>query len=270
MEVRDLWPESIAAVGALKKFSFSYKFLSRVERHLYLSADTIIPVTNAFKNYMVGLGINENKIRVVTNGVERSKFMAGDKDIELLRELKLEEKFVIGYIGTHGMAHALNFIVETAKEITDDRIHFVLQGDGSEKKKLQERARELNLNNLTFLPFVAKDAIRRYISILDVALVNLKKSDTFKTVIPSKIFENASMLKPILLGVEGESKEIILKYNAGLCYEPENKESLKLAIKNISHSEIYKEFQLGCSELANDYDRNNLADEMLQVIKILK
>ena len=270
MEVRDLWPESIAAVGALKKFSFSYKFLSRVERHLYLSADTIIPVTNAFKNYMVGLGINENKIRVVTNGVERSKFMAGDKDIELLRELKLEEKFVIGYIGTHGMAHALNFIVETAKEITDDRIHLVLQGDGSEKKKLQERARELNLNNLTFLPFVAKDAIRRYISILDVALVNLKKSDTFKTVIPSKIFENASMLKPILLGVEGESKEIILKYNAGLCYEPENKESLKLAIKNISHSEIYKEFQLGCSELANDYDRNNLADEMLQVIKILK
>tara|TARA_Y100000385_G_scaffold77414_1_gene78539 strand:- start:431 stop:1639 length:1209 start_codon:yes stop_codon:yes gene_type:complete len=270
MEVRDLWPESIAAVGALKKSSFSYKLLSKVERHLYLSADTIIPLTNAFKKYMVDLGIQENKIRVVTNGVDRSKFMAGDKDIELLRELKLEEKFVIGYIGTHGMAHALNFIVETAKEITDERIHFVLQGDGSEKFFLQERARELNLNNLTFLPFVAKDAIRRYISILDVALVNLKKSDTFKTVIPSKIFENASMLKPILLGVEGESKEIILKYNAGLCYEPENKEALKLAIKNISQSEIYKNCQGGCSDLANDYARNNLADEMLQVIEILK
>ena len=267
MEVRDLWPESIAAVGALNRSSLAYRVLSKVERHLYRSADRIVPVTHAFKKYMVDLGIDAKKIFVITNGVDKGKFQPGDKNTILLNQLGLEGKFIIGYIGTHGMAHALDFIVDTAAIIDDDRIHFILQGDGSEKINLQRKAKDLNLRNLSFLPFVPKDEIRSYISVLDVALVNLKKSDTFKTVIPSKIFENACMQKPILHGVEGESKEIIQKYQAGVCYEPENSKSLLAAIARISTSEVYQICQSGCVNLAIDYDRNLLADQMLDIIK---
>ena len=270
MEVRDLWPESIAAVGALKKSSLAYKFLTKVEHHLYRSADRIIPVTNAFRKYILDKGIDVDKIKVITNGVDSKKFQAGKKDQVLLKNLGLQDKFVIGYLGTHGMAHALDFVVETATKMNDDNIHFVLQGDGSEKLKLQDKVKSLGLKNLTFLPFVSKDVIRSYISILDVALVNLKKSDTFKTVIPSKIFENACMQKPILLGVEGESKEIIEKYGAGICYEPENRKSLMSAIERISRIEVYRQYQSGCINLSADFDRNKLADQMLNIIKTVK
>lgn len=270
MEVRDLWPESIAAVGALRKSSLVYRILSRIERHLYKNADLIIPVTHAFKKYMVGLGIESTKIHVITNGVDRSKFLPGEKDKDLLNQLGIDGKFVIGYIGTHGMAHALDFIVDTAAKVDDERVHFILQGDGSEKAKLQQKAKDLNLQNLSFLPFVAKAEIRKYISVLDVALVNLKKSDTFKTVIPSKIFENASMQKPLLYGVEGESKEIVEKYRAGVCYEPENRESILAAIQEISLPTKYNYLKKGCEKLAIEYDRNKLADKMLKILEVVE
>lgn len=269
MEVRDLWPESIAAVGALSRRSLAYRILEKVERHLYRSADAIIVVTNSFKHYIHSLGITTDKIHVVTNGVDASKFQPAPKNQKLLEELELEGKFLIGYIGTHGMAHALGFILESARHIEDRDVHIILQGDGAEKNKLVAKAKELQLSNVTFLPFVAKNEIRQYISILDVALVNLKKSDTFKSVIPSKIFENACMLKPILHGVEGESKEIIDRYNAGITFEPENRASFLSAVDMIRQEDNMKKYKAGCARLAKAYERSTLAREMLEVIAAL-
>lgn len=266
MEVRDLWPESIAAVGAMEKESFLYNCLHRIEKHLYKSASLIVPVTASFKSYIIDLGNSTNKIHVITNGVDRSKFPPLEKNIELLEELGLKDKFLIGYIGTHGMAHALDFILDCAQELEDDHIHIILQGDGAEKINLLKKARRLGIKNVSFLPFVSKSEIAKYISILDVCLVNLKKSDTFKTVIPSKIFENASMEKPILLGVEGEAKEIVDKYNAGVCFKPESKESFIRALEEISKLDKYKQYKTGCSLLAKDFERKNLARKMIESI----
>lgn len=270
MEVRDLWPESIAAVGAMKKESTAYKLLSKVEAGLYRSASKVIVVTKSFKKYIdscLASDPKKPKVFVVTNGVDKSKFAPMDKDFELMDTLGLKNKFIIGYIGTHGMAHALDFVIKTASKIENKKIHFILQGDGSEKQKLMKIAKDLKVDNVHFLPFVSKQEIKRYISILDVALVNLKKSDTFKTVIPSKIFENACMLKPILLGVEGESKEIIEDYNAGLCYEPENEEDFLSKINLIQDPIKYKEYQNGCRNLSNNYDRQRLAENMIDYLK---
>ena len=117
------------------------------------------------------------------------------------------------------------------------------------------------------MPFQPKKEISKYISILDVALVNLKKSDTFKTVIPSKIFENAAMAKPILLGVEGESKQIIEKYNAGVCFEPENEQDFLAKIDLLLDKEKYKYYQQNCSLLATDFNRFFLSIKMLNHIR---
>ena len=269
MEVRDLWPESIAAVGAMKRSSFIFRLLERIEKGLYRSARMIVVVTDSFKDKIVGLGIQASKVHVVKNGVDSTKFKPGPKDEKLIEELNLKGKKLIGYIGTHGMSHALDFILDCANEMQQSNFHFIMLGDGAEKKKLVAKAKRLNLENVSFLPFVDKSEISNYISILDLALVNLKKSDLFKTVIPSKIFENACMLKPILLGVEGETKEIIESYNAGVAFIPENIESFLSAIDKISKEENYRQYKLGCASLAKDFERSTLAMNMFNKLEAI-
>lgn len=265
MEVRDIWPESIAAVGAMKKSSLIYKFLTKIERSLYRSATLIIPVTDAFKNYIGSYVRDHNKIRVFKNGVDISKFKPIAKDTNLLNQFALKNKSIIGYLGTHGMAHALDFILDSAKEIANPNVVILLLGDGSEKERLMERARNENINNVVFLPFVSKEEIVQYISIIDIALVNLKKSETFKSVIPSKIFENACMGKPILLGVQGESEDIIRKYNAGIPFEPENRNEFLKSLKEIIRNK--ETYQKGCYKLAKDYNRSEIAAKMVKTIE---
>lgn len=266
MEVRDIWPESIVAVGAIRNKNI-ISFLEKVEKWLYRRANKIVVVTDAFKQDIVSKGINKNKIEVVKNGVYLDKFFPIPKNDTLIRKLSLEGKYIIAYFGTHGMAHKLDFVIQSASKISDERIHFLLIGDGAERQKLIQLTDNLGLKNLTMLPSVAKSEIQNYISIIDIALVNLKKSDTFKNVIPSKIFENAAMDKPILLGVEGESQDIIESYNAGLCFEPENQTDFISKVHEIKNLSEKKEFQAGCKKLSTDFDRKILANKMLHIIE---
>ena len=265
MEVRDIWPESIRAVNAMKS-SKTLDYLEKLELFLYKKATKVIVVTDSFKKNISGRGINPDKIAVVKNGVYLNKFKPIPKDKDLLKKLGLEGKFIVGYIGTHGMAHKLDFILNSIKDVNSN-IHFLFLGDGAEKEKLLKLNEELGLKNTSFFDFVAKTDIQNYIGITDIALVPLKKSDTFKTVIPSKIFENAAMKKPILLGVEGESKEIVSSYNAGLCFEPENKEDFIAKLNKLyTDKSFYESCQKGCTKLAEDFDRKKKALEMLEII----
>jgi len=266
-ELRDLWPESIRAVGAMENKRI-LNFFEKIELFLYKKATLIIPVTDSFKQNLIDRGINESKIKVVKNGVDLSVYKPVEKDSRLLEKYLLKNKFVVSYIGTHGMAHSLSFILDSIKDLNGD-IHFLFIGGGASKEKLLNHAKHLNLSNCTFLDFVPKSEISKYISIIDVALVNLKKSDTFKTVIPSKIFENAAMRKPILLGVEGESAQIINSYKAGECFTPEDKDDFLLKLNKIynnSNQEHNCYFE-GLGNLAQDFNRKNLAHKMLDVIK---
>ena len=264
MEVRDLWPESIKAVGAMKAGRM-YRFLEKTELFLYKKAKKVVVVTDSFKENLAQRGIAPEKIVIVKNGVLLDQYQPIEKDIALVRSLGLEGKFVVTYLGTHGMSHALDFIIRSARQLPSN-VCVLFIGDGAEKDKLLALKQELQADNVHLLPSVPKADIGSYISLSDVALVNLRKSDTFKSVIPSKIFENAAMMKPILLGVEGESKAIIEKYNAGVCFEPENMTAFHEALAKIMNPESYKTFQQGCIDLAQDFDRKNLAMKMLHEI----
>ncbi len=265
-ELRDLWPDSIRTVGALND-GFLLSLLQKIEIGLYRDANKVIAVTNAFKQVLVKRGVDANKIEVVTNGANLSLYSVREKDFELIDTLALQNKFIIGYIGTHGMAHNLRFIVRAISKIKDPEIHFLFVGDGSDKYDVVQLAKKLNLKNITFLPIISKDKVPSYLSIIDVALIPLKKSDTFKTVIPSKIFESSAMQKPILLGVEGEAQEIIEKYDAGLCFEPENEEDFLEKLEQIREPLRYKTLQEGCAKLSKAYDRNQLAKKMLEIVQ---
>lgn len=267
-ELRDLWPESIKTVGAMKQ-GRAIDMLEKIELALYRDANRVIAVTDAFKKNLISRGIDESKIEVVTNGSNMELFYPREKNIELLKELNLEGKFIIGYIGTHGMAHSLDFIVKSIANIKDEDIHFLFIGDGAMKKTIVDIANNLKLKNVTFLNPVSKDEVPKYLSVVDVSLAPLKKEDNFKTVIPSKIFEASAMLKPTLLGVEGQAQEILEKYNAGVCFEPENKEDFiekVLSLKN--DKQVYDACQNGCEILANNFDRKKLAKKMLNIIRL--
>lgn len=222
-EVRDLWPESIIAVGAMER-NRAIRIFEWLEKKLYQSADHIVVVTDTFKKKITARGINPDKISVYKNGANLELFKPQAKNATLEKELGLKNKFVFAYIGTHGMAHGLSFILNAIKplEKSHPEFAFLFIGDGAEKKKLVKQAEDLKLQNAVFVDSVSKKQIVDYLSLMDVALVNLKKSDTFKTVIPSKIFEAAAMEKPILLGLEGETKGIIEQYDAGVCFTPED------------------------------------------------
>lgn len=268
MEVRDLWPNSIAAVGSMSKNSKSFSLLKKIEHQLYLSASKIIVVTESFKKYILNEhGIRAEKVGVFKNGViiTNLKKPSPNDMTALKKSLDLKDKIIISYLGTHGLAHGLEFILKSISEISNPEIHFLFIGDGAEKQNLINYSKKLNSKNFTFLDSVAKNDIPLYIGISDYSLVNLKKSDEFKNVIPSKIFENVAMYKPILLGVEGEAKKLIDDYKVGVCFEPENKESFLNAINNIQ--KLNKEsFNINCNRMLLDFDRNNIAENLIKFI----
>ena len=269
MEVRDIWPEAIATLGQLKEKSLIYQTLEKIELTLYNSAKKIIVVTDAFRVNLVSRGIDGNKIFVHKNGVVLDNYNPLLRDESLFKDHpELLDKKIFAYIGTHGLAHGLSFILSSVPLVLqkNNKVHFLFIGEGAEKNTLIEKAKNMNLSNVTFLPFVSKNEIVSYLSIIDVALVNLIKSDTYKTVIPSKIFEAAAMRKPILLGLDGESKGIIESFNAGTCFEPENEEEFIEKCHAILDNQNYLEYQKGCKELAEAFDRKQIALQVLETI----
>lgn len=224
-EVRDLWPESIQAVGAIEQ-SPVIRLLERLERFLYRNASHIVVVTESFKARIADRsGVAPEKISIVKNGVDSTFFAPGPTHDELRSRLGLQGKYVVGYIGTHGMAHALDFILKSAEAFRLDPelqdLHFLLIGDGAEKQSLLALKEQLSLTNVSLLPPVQKSEVPAYLRSLDAALVNLKRSDTFLQVLPSKIFEAAAVGLPILLGVDGEARRLIERYRAGVAFIPD-------------------------------------------------
>lgn len=266
MEVRDLWPESIRSVGAMNDNLF-FRYFERLERRLYRSALHIITVTDAFREEIIKKGIAADKISVIKNGANLNLFNPEISGNGLLEKLHLNGKFLVGFIGTLGMAHKLDFIIRSAPRVRDNNIHFLIVGAGADRENLEAILSEHNPGNVTLLGMIPKAKVPEYLAALDISLINLRKSDNFKTVIPSKIFESAAMEKPILLGVDGEARDLVETYNAGLYFEPENEADFisKLLILQ-KDKKIYNDFKIGCRKLAFDFDRKKLAKQMEETL----
>lgn len=272
-EVRDLWPEAIRAVGAIKNATL-FRLIEAIELHLYRRASLIIAVTHAFRANLVRRGICGDKIRVVTNGVDLAHFSARPKDEQLLDQLQLNGKFVVGYVGTHGMSHALGTIIEACSLLADtpaaQDIHLLMIGDGAEKPNLIHQATSRGLNNISFIDTVAKSDVARYWSLLDLSIVHLKKVDVHRTVIPSKIFESMAMGVPILHGARGESEDIVVGAPAGIAFEQEDAADLAAKILELSRSPDALRAMSGAGiSAAPRYDRQSLAHAMLEEIQQL-
>ena len=265
-EVRDLWPESIVGVDVMKE-NFLIRFLSWVEKLLYRRAWKIIVVSEGFIPTIVNMGIDSKKIYCISNGISKNNFYPREKDKTLLAKFNLEGKFIVGYMGTHGMAHKLDFIIKCIHEIKDESVYFLFIGEGAKKEDLKKQAAQLRLKNITFIDNVSREEVSTYLSLLDAGLIHLRISEAFEKVIPSKIFELAAMQIPMLLGVKGEASRLLTKYNAGVCFEPENMNDFILKLNELKNNPMLKEnVKAGETALAKDFERETLARKMFELI----
>lgn len=268
MEVRDLWPDSILEVEAVKSSRMLGVFF-RIEVAMYKHARLIIAVTDSFKRRIIGKGIGEEKIKVVKNGANLSLFSPRLPDLDRKRSVCGENRWLMSYIGTHGMAHGLDFILDCAPDLDAMGITLLFVGDGAKKGELEARIRQEKLTNIVMLPPAPKEEVPALLAISDFALIPLRKADLFETVIPSKIFEASAMKIPILLGVRGESRRLVEHYQAGIAYEPENKAELFRAVTSLMNDkELYERCRNGGEKLAADFNRKQLAGELLDLLEM--
>lgn len=267
-ELRDMWPESIVATGAMGADSPAIRMLERLEMDLYRTADLIVPVTEAFARRLHARGIPGEKMVVVTNGVDRSEF----REVVDAGRVRFDESrpFRVGYVGTIGLAHGLDLVPRAARLMRGDPVEFVVVGDGADRENLARTVAEAGLANVRLVQPVPREQIPDTLGGLDAALVPLKDREAFRHVIPSKIFEAAAAGRPILLGVRGESEQLVRQYGAGLPFAPDDEVELVSAVRRMMGSAALRaDLTEGCRRLAADFDRRRLAARMLEAVSNL-
>jgi len=268
-ELRDLWPDSIVAVGAMRE-GILLRRLRHLEYWLYRRAERIVSVTQAFKRILVANGLPQEKVAVVRNGVDLVAFQPGPKPFDLERDLKVAGKFVAAYVGTVGMAHGLDTVLAAAGQLKHrQNLVFLIVGTGAERIRLETEARQRDLTNVLFVGPVDKEEVKRYWRLCDAALVMLKNVPLFLHVVPSKMFEAMGTGRPIILGVGGESQEILSEAGAGIAISPENPAALEEAIaKMMDNPRLCRDMgNAGRKFVEKAFDRRRLALDMLKILE---
>ncbi len=263
MEVRDLWPESLVAVGASRHSAPLVTLLERLACEMYRRASHVVTITEAQRAAIVAEGISEARVSVIPNGVDAAFFEANGAR-------RTDGKFVVTYIGTLGMAHKLETLLEAAHVLRDDDgVKFRIVGEGARREALEARAKELRLTNVTFAGERPRDEVPRWIAESDACAVLLRRNEVFLTVVPSKMLEIMAAGRPILLGVEGEALALLERARAGVGIAPENAEQLAAAIRRLRNDAALAA-QLGENGRAfvqREFRREDLAARYLELLE---
>jgi colanic acid biosynthesis glycosyl transferase WcaI len=269
LEVADIWPASIVGVGAMQK-STLIKWLEKLELFLYSRANSIIVLTQAFEANLTERSVPAAKISVCINGVDTSQFSPVPKNHQLAQNFDIKpDQFVIGYLGTHGMAHGLANVLHCAELLQDhQQILFLFIGAGAERDELMEYAASKNLMNVKFIPTQPKNTMPQLWSLCNVALVHLKNNPVFAEVIPSKIFEAMGMGLPILLAAPaGEASAIITEEEVGIWVAPEQPQALAdAALQLYEQPELCQQYAKQSQQRAYYHSRERQANEVLAVL----
>lgn len=269
LEVRDLWPESIVALGVMKD-RWSIRILEKIEQLLYRKAEAIVVVTPAFVKEIVARGGKQKKISVVLNGVEHLNFMPRPKPQYLTSKYGLENKFTVGYIGTHGLAHDLENMLSAAEQLAKyPHIQFMFVGAGAMREHVEDIVKAKALENVTLVPQQSREKIADHLALCDLSLIPLKDRDLFSTVIPSKIFECMAMGIPMLASLpDGVATEIIRSENAGFCIQPEKPDLVANKILELSKSESKLGVVADAAKAGSlNYTREKMAEKLLKTIE---
>lgn len=232
-EVRDLWPAIFVDLGILKNRRL-IAVLEAIEMFLYRQSTKVVTVTDSFRRTLIARGICAGKVDVVTNGAEIDFFKPQPSNNSVREKFNLHGKFVVSYIGAHGISHGLENILEAAERLkAQEDILFLFVGEGAEKEKLVAMKRDRNLGNVRFLPGQPKEMMPDFYAVSDVCMVPLRNIELFKTFLPSKMFEIMACGRPIIGSVLGEAREILERAGCAVLTLPESHEEIACAVKQL-------------------------------------
>lgn len=271
-EIRDLWPESAIDTGVVTN-KMIIKLAYALEAFIYKKAKKINVLTPAFRKTLIEKKfVPEDKIIFIPNAADfsLSDHLLHDFDVTNFRKnLNWEDKFVITYVGAHGVANHLDQVLETADLLRDTNVLFVLIGQGMQKNQLKELAAKMQLQNVLFLDPVAKAEVFKYIFASDMGASVLKDVETFKTVYSNKTFDYMACKKPIFMAIDGVSRELVEEANAGIFVKPENPEDFAAKVRlYMSDPELIRlQGDAGYSFAKQNFDRKVLANKYIEHLK---
>ena len=270
-ELRDLWPASIVAVGAMKE-GIAIKTLYWMEMSMYRAADRVIAVTKGLKQDLVDRGIPSDKIVVVRNGADTNRFTPRPKDATFVEKFGLQGKFVVGYYGTIGMGAGVQTAVDAGRVLRDrgrDDIVIMLAGAGAEYDEVEKSIQEQGLTNVKLLPPFDQTDMPAVWSLLDAAIVMMKDRPLFRATISSKTFEALAMGMPVIMSLPaGEATGLVDEYGFGINVRPENPQDMAAAIQRLADNPELKA-ELGCKalEASKDFSRERSAGLVMDVVQ---
>jgi len=271
-DIRDIWPDVGIEAGIIKENSFVDNISRKLANYLYKHSDHITPVTLSKKNKINSYGVEEDKITIIENGID-SDIVKNAKIIDWRAKYNLDDKFVLTYAGLIGKAQGVEYIIETANLIQDRKdIHFLIVGEGVNKKDLIKRVSSLELTNITFIDLQPKEAIPSLLKTSDIGLVPLINNN-LKDAIPSKLLEAWSCKLPVILIAGGEAQEIMTRIEGGVALNSGDPEIIKNVIIDLfENREKLRIFGLnGYTYVNHKLERKYLAKKMETVIlKVLK
>lgn len=271
-EVRDLWPESAIDMGVIKNpliIKLSYK----LEKIIYKNSTYINCLTPAFKKVLITeKGVPNQKVTIIPNAADFSIVEEVSQNFDVLKfkeQMGWNNKLVVLYVGAHGVANHLQQLIEAAALVQNYlNFLFVLVGDGMEKEKLKNMAFNRKLNNVHFYDTVPKKEVFKFILACDIGTSVLKKAETFKTVYSNKTFDYMACKKPILMAIDGISRNLVEEAQCGLYVEPENPNDFaQKLLYYYENPEMLKIHGLnGYLYVKQHFDRKVLAEKYLEII----
>jgi glycosyltransferase involved in cell wall biosynthesis len=268
-EVRDLWPAAIVELGVLRN-KLIIKTLEALELFLYRQARHVVVVTESFKDNLVRRGIPADKVSFIPNGVDTDFFRPLPKDNVIARRHGLHEKFVVAYMGAHGISHSLETLIKVADRFRNNSdIWFLFVGEGAAKARLVALAQEMELANVRFLPGQPRSAMPELWAAADVGVVPLKRVELFKGFIPSKMFEILSAERPVVASLQGEAASILERSGGALVVPPEDVDGLENAIRQLYEDRVGANDmgRAGREFVGRFFSRPNLARTYIEVLK---
>jgi len=270
-EIRDLWPESAVDTGVLTN-SMLIRFAYWFESFIYRKATLINVLTPAFRvKLLQNKHVPANKIIFIPNAADFSlsdELLRSFDAVQFRIDQGIKDKFVITYVGAHGVANHLIQLIDTAELLMDTNVLIQLIGDGMQKSMLKEETKKRNLTNVRFIDSVPKKEVFKYILASDIGTSVLKRVDTFKTIYSNKTFDYMACKKPVLLVIDGVSRELVETAKCGLFAEPERThdiaEKIRIYLKNPAL--IKTQGENGYAYAKAHFDREVLAEKYLQYL----
>jgi len=261
--VSDIWPQSAIELGALRN-PVAIRLAQMLERRIYHQAARITVPTAGIHRQLSARGIPSEKLILLTNGVDVTAFQPAEPRRELAQQLGLDSASVFLYAGTHGLSQGLDVILEAAKLTRNDRVLYVLVGEGADKDALVDKARGQAIGNVRFLPNQPKAMMPVLLNLAYASIISLRRLDVFRSALPSKMFESMAVAKPLVAALWGEGAEMVETARCGLVVEPGDPRALRDAVEKLAADpELAKTLgRQGREYVVAHFDRDAIAERL--------